>query len=194
MPLEEPRFIENLEKEPMVETVRAAILYREKFLLLQKNEQSKNPLAVEFPGGKIFDTKEDQHKHANEAERLNALLKEIKEETNLEITPEKHRIEFVEEFETFHKDENGQPVKRRVYLYLIRIPDTETLNIQIGETKDRFGVSEDNHKKYEMLNPRDLINTVTELEFNPATNKNTYSLSRNSRHIKKLLSVVGFKI
>ncbi len=59
----------------MIEVTCAIILKENKILVTQRSEKMKLPLKWEFPGGKI---------EKNETEE-NCLLREIKEELNLEI-------------------------------------------------------------------------------------------------------------
>ncbi|MEK7088702.1 MAG: NUDIX hydrolase, partial [Patescibacteria group bacterium] len=137
--------VENKEELPIVETVRAALFYRGKFLLLQKAVNSKNPGALEFPGGKIDEIKE---KDSTVEEQLKATIKEVQEETGLDV--ENLPIEKIESFESYFETTGKDGVllkfKRITHLFLIRLPDTEEINLRINETKNEKEESEDNHK------------------------------------------------
>lgn len=182
--------VENKEKLPIVETVRAALFYRGKFLLLQKTTDSKNPGALEFPGGKIDEIKE---KDSTVEEQLNATIKEVQEETGLKV--ENLPIEKIESFESYFettgKDGALLKFKRITHLFLIRLSDTEEISLKINETKNEKGESEDNHKDCRWVSPDELVNSAVSLEENPDTGKQFHPLSRNSRHIKKLLITTG---
>jgi 8-oxo-dGTP pyrophosphatase MutT (NUDIX family) len=182
--------VENKERL-IVETVRAALFYRGKFLLLQKTADSKNPGALEFPGGKIDEIKE---KDSSVEEQIKTTIKEVQEETGLNV--EKLPIEKIESFgsyfETTGKDGTTLKFKRITHLFLIRLPDTEKINLKINETKNEKGESEDNHKDYSWVSPDELVNSAISLEENPDTGKQFHPLSRNSRHIKKLLITTGY--
>ena len=182
--------VENKEELPIVETVRAALFYRGKFLLLQKAVNSKNPGALEFPGGKIDEIKE---KDSTVEEQLKATIKEVQEETGLDV--ENLPIEKIESFESYFETTGKDGVllkfKRITHLFLIRLPDTEEINLRINETKNEKEESEDNHKDSRWVSPDELVNSAVSLEENPDTGKQFHSLSRNSRHIKKLLIITG---
>lgn len=181
---------ENKEQLPVVETVRAVLLYREKFLLLQKTADSKNPGALEFPGGKIDVIKE---KNSTVEEQINAVTKEVQEETGHTI--KNLPMEKIESFESYFeapgKDGAILKFKRITHLYLIRLPDSEEINLKINETKNEKGESEDNHEDYKWVSPDELVNSAISFEENPNTKKQFHPLSRNSRYIKKLLLTTG---
>jgi 8-oxo-dGTP pyrophosphatase MutT (NUDIX family) len=183
--------IENKEQLPVIETVRAVLFYREKFLLLQKTADSKNPGALEFPGGKIDEIKE---KDSTTEEQMNAITKEVQEETGLTI--ENLPMEKIESFESYFevrgKDGAILKFKRITHLYLIRLPDSEEVNLKINETKNEKGESEDNHEDYKWVSPDELVNSAISFEENPNTKKQFHPLSRNSRYIKKLLLTTGY--
>ncbi len=179
---------EQKESIPQVETVRVAIFYRGKFLVLQKSKKSKNPNAIEFPGGKIDNIK---NVYSTEEEQMETAIKEVAEETNIDIS--KLKIERIEDFNVYFEtaDQEDKGLRRKVHLFLARIPDDENLDIKINTTLTENGQAEDNHANYSWLTPEKLIEGVTTLETNPDTGKKTRPLSRNSRHIKKLLTSVG---
>ena len=181
---------ENKEKLPIVETVRAALFYRGKFLLLRKTADSKNSEALEFPGGKIDETKE---KNSTVEEQIKATIKEVQEETGLTI--ENLPMEKVESFESYFeftgKDSITLKFKRITHLFLIRLPDAEEINLKINETKNEKGESEDKHKDCRWVSSDELVNSAISFEENPYTGKQFHPLSRNSRHIKKLLITTG---
>ncbi len=182
---------ENKETSPTIETVRAALFYKGKFLLLQKSADSKNPGTLEFPGGKID---EIQEKASTSEEQMQSTIKEVQEETGIEI--DKLPMEKIESFESYFEttDKDGIVLKfkRITHLFLIRLPDTQEINLKINETKNEKGESEDNHMGYKWVLPDELINSTVSLKKNPYTGKILHPSSRNSRHIKKLLITTGY--
>jgi 8-oxo-dGTP diphosphatase len=62
-----------------MKVICAAIVINDKFLVVQRSEKMSLPLKWEFPGGKI---------EANETEE-ECIIREIKEELNIEINPTK---------------------------------------------------------------------------------------------------------
>ena len=130
--------------------------------------------------------------NATLAEQEKALISEIQQETGIDIskiTPEK-----IDEFEVyFEATENVEAKKvfrRLVHLFLVRIPEAEEALIKVNETKNEKGESEDKHAGYKWLSPEELIEATTVLKENNITKKEAYPLSRNSRHIKKLIEAV----
>ena len=61
----------------MIQVVCAVILKENKILIAQRSEQMKLPLKWEFPGGKI----------EKDEDEIQALIREIKEELNVDILP-----------------------------------------------------------------------------------------------------------
>jgi len=181
--------LENREKPPVVETVRGALFYKGKFLILEKDASSKNPAAVEFAGGKIDDIK---NKISTEEEQIKALNAEVIQETGIDIS--KLSPEKIDEFEIFFevidKDNIKKPYRRLVHLFLTRIPDSQDIQIKVNETKNENGGSEDKHAGYKWITPDELIKATTSLEENKITGEKNYPLSRSSRHIKKLIEKV----
>lgn len=186
---------ENKERVPVVETVRVALFHRDKFLILQKTTDSKNPDALEFPGGKID---EIANNSSNEEEQKDAAYKELLEETGVDAENIKGaKIEKVESFEVYFETidkENPQTTKRYkrlVHLYLIQIPNEEELTVKTNETKNEEGASEDKHKEeFAWLTPEELITNATKIPDEDTSPTRTIPLARNSRHIKKLLQAI----
>jgi 8-oxo-dGTP pyrophosphatase MutT (NUDIX family) len=181
---------ENKEKPPLIETVRGALFYKGKFLILEKDADSKNPKAMEFAGGKIDDIK---NKISTDEEQIKALKDEVFQETRIDISklsPEKID-DFEIFFETTDKDNIKKQYRRLVHLFLTRIPDTEEIEIKVNETKNEEGGSEDKHASYKWVTPEELIKDAISLEENKITGEKNYPLSRNSRHIKKLIEKVS---
>lgn len=189
----EPKFennIENKESVPTVETVRAAVFYRGKFLVLQKDKNSKNPGALEFPGGKIDVIEGDE---STLDEQKESVLSEVKQETKIDI--DQMPIEEIDNYGTYFEVLiNGLITKHKriVHLFLVRIPDEQEIYPKVNETKNEAGESEDKHKGYIWVSPEELISSTTLLKENPDTGEQAYLLARNSRHIKKLLQVTGY--
>lgn len=169
--------IEQKENTPTIETVRVAIFHKGKFLLLQKSGDSKNPNSLEFPGGKIDDIKDDK---STIKEQIETVKKETKEETGIDI--DNFELKKVEDFEIyFEAGENKKKFKRKVHLFLVKIPDDKDLEIKINQTLTDFGKSEDNHQSFKWLTREELKNKILSIE------NGSRPVARNSRHIKKLL-------
>lgn len=75
----------------MIQVVCAIILKGNKVLITQRSEKMTLPLKWEFPGGKI-------EKEENEAQ---ALIREIKEELNIDIQPLKKISAHIHDYGTF---------------------------------------------------------------------------------------------
>ncbi|HLV92051.1 MAG TPA: (deoxy)nucleoside triphosphate pyrophosphohydrolase [Aequorivita sp.] len=75
----------------MIQVVCAIIIYNNKILITQRSETMKLPLKWEFPGGKV--EKEENEKQA--------LTREIKEELNIEILPQKRISSHVHDYGSF---------------------------------------------------------------------------------------------
>lgn len=176
---------EKKEQIPVVETVRAAIYYRGKFLMLEKDKTSNNPGAIEFPGGKIDDiagvnsTLEEQKK---------ALMDEVLQETQIDLTDVP--VEKVDEFENYFEVEKENAVKkkykRKTHLFLIRLPDEIEIKISTGEEKNEFGGSEDKHAGYKFLSKAELVSAITTLVENEETGDRSVLVNKNSRRVKAL--------
>lgn len=174
-----------------VETVRVALFHRGKFLVLKKSSESKTPQALEFPGGKIDEiagtvpTLEEQERTA---------VIEIQQETGLDIS--QFPLEKIDDFEIFFETIEGgikNKHKRNIHLFLVRLPEIMNFIPQVNQTRNEQGGFEDNHESYAWTSSNELIKSVTLLEENPITKEKKYPLSKNSRHIKKLLQATGLK-
>ncbi len=205
---------ENKENIKVVETVRVALYHKGEFLLLQKTANSKNPGALEFPGGKVEPIKGDK---STEEEQIDAAMKEVEEETGLDIQNlKKEKIkkdkdkDFVVYFQVPDKDNPKiiNKYKRIVYLFLVRLPDNTNRDlITVNRTKNEQGGSEDNHEKAVWVNADTLIKSATVLIEKPNKKNDTeeivdknipevekslfYPLARNSRYLKELLIATG---
>ena len=182
---------ENKETVPVVETVRVALFYHGKFLLLEKDATSRNAGALEFPGGKIDDIKD---KTSTLEEQKQAAVTEMQQETGIEI--EKFPLEKVDSFEIFYQaiepDGHKKKYRRLIHLFLIRLPDSENVVLKINQTKDEKGESEDRHKDFKWVSPGELANFATSLSENSYTKKKIHLLSKNSRRISQLLKAVEY--
>ena len=182
---------ENQEIIPVIETVRAAVFYRGKFLVLRKDKSSRNAGALEFPGGKID---EIVGKTSTVEEQQQATIAEVQEETGIDIA--KLPMEKIENFALYYEavehDGTKKKYKRLVHLFLIRLPDDENVVLKINETKDPEGQPEDKHEDCTWVSPSELVDSGTLLSENPYTQKKIYPLTQNSRHIKKLLAAVEY--
>ncbi len=183
--------LETKESFPTIETVRAALFYRGNFLTLQKSADSKNPDAIEFPGGKIDEIKGSS---PTLEEQKRALILEVQQETGIEIDnlPIEKIDNFEYYFETIDKAGIKKKNKRNVHLFLVRIPDSNNVVLKINETLNSEGQSEDKHKDFNWVTPSELVDSATKLKKNLETKEVVYQLTKNSRHIKKILTAVGY--
>ena len=183
--------VESKETIPTKETVRAAIFHNGKFLLLKKSIDSKNPGGLEFPGGKIDETKGSV---SSPEEQEQTIVKEIQEETGISVDKNilKKVKDFKNYFEVVGKDGVTKKNKRLIHLFFVNIPDEQKISLKINETKNEKGESEDKHKSFEWVSPDELIKLATSLKENLDTGEQAYLLSRNSRAIKELLKEIGF--
>lgn len=179
---------EKQEREPEIENVRVALFHKGKFLVLEKSANSKNPNALEFPGGKV-DHMEGET--STMEEQKDAAMREIQEETHIDVSrfPMEHVEDYSVYFETQKQDGSRKPHRRRVHLFFIRIPDEEEIGVTIDTLKNVEGMSEDKHSGYYWLTPEELAAKATQLEGNETTGEKTYPLTRNSRRLTKLFEV-----
>lgn len=75
----------------MIQVVCAVILKENKILIAQRSEQMKLPLKWEFPGGKI----------EKDEDEIQALIREIKEELNVDILPIKRVSSHIHDYGSF---------------------------------------------------------------------------------------------
>lgn len=75
----------------MLNVTCAIILFQNKILVTQRSESMKLPLKWEFPGGKL---------ETGESEK-DCIIREIKEELNLNILPYKKLSNFIYDYGTF---------------------------------------------------------------------------------------------
>lgn len=183
--------LENQEAVPVVETVRVALFHRGKFLILEKDASSRNPGALEFPGGGIDNIK---GKTSTEQEQKQTVIEEVQQETGINV--EELPIEKVESFGIYYEalEKNGvkKKYRRLIHLFLVRLPDIEDIITKVNKTIDAEGELEDKHENYKWVLPEELINSATSLRENPHTREKVYPLTQNSRHIKELLKTVGY--
>lgn len=112
----------------MVEVVCAIILKDDKILIAQRSEEMKLPLKWEFPGGKLN----------NEEDEERAIVREIKEELNIEIFPIKRISSNIHDYGTFK-------IKLTAYLC-----DYISGEIKLLEHKDFKFVGFENLKNYDL--------------------------------------------
>ncbi len=150
----------------MVETVRCLILKENEMpsqawdrrflgLFLEKNACSKNPFALECPGGKIGDswwqkigyflkklfsrnTQKDQVQH---------VIREVHEETGIKLAPD--QIKFLGDF----KYKNTH-TKEETVVHLFFVVLTKQVRLRVNKTLNRKGEPEDKHAKAQWLNLR----------------------------------------
>lgn len=75
----------------MIQVVCAVIIKENEILIAQRSEKMKLPLKWEFPGGKLKDGENEEE----------ALIREIKEELNIEILPTKRISSHVHDYGSF---------------------------------------------------------------------------------------------
>ncbi|MGB3343552.1 MAG: (deoxy)nucleoside triphosphate pyrophosphohydrolase [Aequorivita sp.] len=75
----------------MIQVVCAVILKENKILIAQRSEKMKLPLKWEFPGGKLEDGENEEQ----------AIIREIKEELNIEILPSRRISSHVHDYGSF---------------------------------------------------------------------------------------------
>lgn len=176
-----------------LETVRVALLYNGKVLLLRKSKDSKMPLSFEFPGGKIDGVKRGEKSTATQ--QISSVIKEVQEEANIDIS--KREIIPVETFNKRYETISGSKIttlhKGIVHLFLVEVSAEDIANIKVGQTLNAEGKSEDHHDSYGWASLEDL-KTLLEVRRNPLSGKNIRSLSRSSRHLSKLFMKIDEKL
>jgi 8-oxo-dGTP diphosphatase len=75
----------------MIQVVCAVILKGEKVLIAQRSDKMKHPLKWEFPGGKLEDGESEEQ----------AIVREIKEELNIEIIPAEKISSHIHDYGSF---------------------------------------------------------------------------------------------
>lgn len=75
----------------MIQVVCAVILKENRILIAQRSAKMKLPLKWEFPGGKLEDAENEEE----------AIIREIKEELNIEILPSKKISSHVHDYGSF---------------------------------------------------------------------------------------------
>ena len=75
----------------MIEVVCAVIIKENKILIAQRSEKMKLPLKWEFPGGKLNEAENEEQ----------AIIREIKEELNIEILPIKRISSNIHDYGSF---------------------------------------------------------------------------------------------
>lgn len=125
-----------VEKEPMpsgiVETVRAVVTNEKgEILLLQKSEDSKNPLSYEFPGGKIDRI---TGAHSTDEEQKEALYEEVQGETGLDITGSEIEKICAFDYQFQHK---GETYGRTVHVFSVAVHEEEVVINKHPEDKHR---------------------------------------------------------
>lgn len=138
-----------------METVRCAIFRKNKkgnleVLVLQKAPDSKNPHALEFPGGKLFDSTFMQWIYKlcpfKGYFQKKQVQREVFEETGLMLPLKK--IHYLES-KTYKN--SATKVKTMVYEYFTML-ETQSLKLEINKTLDHNGNSEDKHSGFFWIN------------------------------------------
>lgn len=168
--------------------MRAALFHKGKLLLLQKDETSRIPGSLEFPGGKI-DVQAGRNPTLEE--QVQALIQEVGEETEIDISG--MPLEKVDEFNMLFENRVGRKTEVRrskVRLFLVRVPDEAGFSIQVNQMKNANGDPEDKHSGYRWVTPEELAALAVSVADNPHTKKRTRPLARNTRHVRKLLDAL----
>lgn len=133
------------------ETVRTIIRdSANKILLLQKSNDSKNPLKYEFPGGKIDGLGAAP---STLAQQTTTAIKEVEEETGLEISglPLSKVDAFSYKFKVGDKE-----YERAVTLFLVDLPPGN-YQVVVDRTLNEEGSSEDKHQGARWVSMEELI-------------------------------------
>ncbi|MCM4169587.1 CTP pyrophosphohydrolase [Arenibacter antarcticus] len=112
----------------MIEVVCAVILKDDKILIAQRSEEMKLPLKWEFPGGKLNKGEDEER----------AIVREIKEELNIEISPLKRISSNIHDYGS---------IKIKLTAYLC---DYIAGEIKLLEHKDFKFVGYENLKDYDL--------------------------------------------
>ncbi len=105
----------------------------------------------EVPGGKIDEGEEV----ATPKQQMDALVREVLEETNINIT--KNPIHKTHEY-SYIFPHNGKLLKSYVHAYLTLVATEQKLGISINNVFKPDGSPEDNHMSFIWANSKDLNN------------------------------------
>lgn len=167
-----------------VETVRCAIIHKDKCLLLIKDKGSKNPNGLEFPGGKIDGKKKSI---SSLFEQKKTTIKEVKEETGINIEDLKlYKLKTFTISFIVKKGNHKETYKRKVHFFIVVLRSTIKYSVLVGKTKDKKGGSEDKHSGYIWIKLSELEKLPKEKDQKSTiTKKNT--LAQNSSKVSLVL-------
>lgn len=109
----------------VVHTVRIILVYQNKILFLRKSQNSKNPGAFEFPGGKIDDTDD----------ALSTVAKELYEETGISIEPSDAKSLGITKQYNFRSNDSQQLNHRSVEYFYVLL--SKSFDIRLNNTEDK---------------------------------------------------------
>lgn len=148
-----------------IETVRCAIEFEGKILLLKKSRESRFPEGYELPGGKS-----DIIDEMTELQKLELVKKEIKEETNLNLEMEIQPIHINYQY-SFNAD--NYKIKRKVFYFVTKIDKTP-------EVKLNNIPNEDHHESFLWIEKTQLGNFITGNKISPNSIELLKWLTENS--------------
>ncbi len=177
----------------MVETVRCLILKEQKSnsdlwnecfqgLFLQKSPESKNPFALEFPGGKMWDNlwqrlvyffKKTFCGSAYE-EQIQQVLREVYEETGIKLA--KKDVRFLGNY----KYKNPK-TKQNTVVHLFFVVLTKQVKLSVNKTLNEKGETEDKHMGAKWMNLKHFEKLLKNKE-----GDRKGSISKNTKGFKKL--------
>lgn len=153
------------EKEPIPQmniTTRSVILTKDNYiLLLEKSSDSKNPGALEHPGGNI--DKNILTAHDKNQLLIDEAKREITEETSvfidehcriIPVNKPQQDINSSTNYFEYSYQYNHKIKNTGVYCYLVNLPFDHkelTRQIAINKTKNTLGISEDKHQSFKLL-------------------------------------------
>lgn len=167
-------------------TTRTVVLTQDNYiLLLEKSADSKNPGALEHPGGNIDDINILSHQNKNYLLTQEA-KREIIEETSIPLNTQHNFQPIINPKNNSHDNYfeytysyKGQHRKTGVYCYVTRLPINHNELIQqikINTQISNIGEAEDKHQSFELFSIEDYHKLFTNHDHN---NKNF--LANNSK-------------
>lgn len=109
----------------VINTVRVIVVYQNKILFLRKSQNSKNPSAFEFPGGKI-DIGD---------EAISTVVKELYEETGISIEPSDVKALGITKKYNFRSKDSDQLNQRSVEYFFVLL--NNYFDIKLNNTEDK---------------------------------------------------------
>lgn len=113
----------------VVNTVRIIVVYQNKILFLRKSQNSKNPGAFEFPGGKIDNTDD----------ALSTVVKELYEETGISIDLDIVKALDITKKYNFRSNDSDQLNQRFVEYFYVLL--NNYFDIKLNQEEDKHDYS-----------------------------------------------------